>query len=97
MDKLKYHIQKLGSKRMERLFMSFMSGFMTYQYLRFTNRIIDHLEVNPFMFIAMLTCYLMGLFFIRNLRKYFLTDKYEMLMLFIGFTASYFLFYYYKL
>lgn len=92
MDKLRSGILKLRNKRAERMYMSFMSGLLIYPYFRFADMLIDKLEVNILSFAAMLTNFFLIVFYLKNLRKYYLTEKYEILVLFIGYFCSFILY-----
>ncbi len=89
MDKLRSGMLKLWNKRAERMYMSFMSGLLIYPYFRFADKLIDKMEVNLLSFAAMVTNFLLVVFYLRNLRKYYLTDKYDILVLFIGYFCSF--------
>lgn len=92
MDRLKWFIEKLSSNRVERLFMSATSGFMVCQFFEFVNIITDYIKVSILSLFVMFICYCIGIYFIRNLRHYFLKDRYDLAMFFIG-STGYFLLY----
>jgi|GEM_PF-4785904 len=92
MDKVRSCILKLRNKRTERIFMCFMSGLFIYPFFRFADKLIDQMEADLLSFAAMLTNLFLVILYVRILRKYYLTDKYELLMLLAGYFCSFILY-----